>query len=212
MARAGSEWSVTRIAGILAGVAGLAGAALLTWSVLATQGLWYSGYVSEVAVAGQPHTTAYRGALFVTAFALLALAVGLGPGRGVVRAAAVGLAVAGGLVAVSGSVPCSPDCPLPPYETPTAADIVHGGASIAAVGVVGLAILLLALPAARSSLRGLSRVVLVPLVPVGVVVTFALVALGRGYLLGFTERLALAIELVWMLLAALLLATRRVST
>src|SRR4029077_5034718 len=45
---------------------------------------------------------------------------------------------------VSAAVSCSPGCPLPPHETTTAQDLVHGGASILAVGLLGLGLLTVA--------------------------------------------------------------------
>jgi hypothetical protein len=199
--------------------------------------MWYPGYVSEAGVPGEPYARFYRAGLILLSIAMGALAVAVftltrgiaaaasradptsPAGRipvGLVRLVALAplpLGVAGLLGLVSGSVSCTPGCPLPPRQPAVVSDVVHGGASILAVGLVGVSVVLLALlPRPRvwsptlARLCRLCRGTLIVLVPAGIASAYTLVALGRGYPLGITERLALLVELLWMLAAGWLLA------
>jgi hypothetical protein len=189
-------------------------------------------------VPGEPHAPLYRAGLFLLSIAMAALALavftltrgivavagrsggpgasaGGGPRTGLHRLVALAplpLGAAALLGLVSGTVSCTPGCPLPPRQPTVVSDVVHGGASIVAVGLVGVSVVLLALlprpgswPAPLARLCRLCRVTLVVLVPAGIASAYTLVALGRGYPLGITERLALLVELFWMLAAGGLL-------
>lgn len=180
------------------------GAVCFVGAVLATQGVVYPGYVSETGVAGQPYASLYRLGIFGFAAGLVLLAAAFRL-RSVL--AALVLLTSGLLAAVSGSVACSEGCPLPPFENSTPADLVHGGASVAGVGLCALAILVLAVAETRTSvdagLRRLSRVALIPIIPVGLLNVYGLAFVGRGLLVGVAERLLLVLIVGWCLAVAL---------
>ena len=90
-----------------------------------------TGYVSESGVAGAPHALAYRLALLILVVATGAAALTL---RGPARLAASVLGIAVPFLLVSSAARCSAGCPLPPFQRPTAGDLLHAGASIVAVG------------------------------------------------------------------------------
>src|SRR5262245_12157601 len=158
---------VSRVAGGLAAALTLVGTVVFGLAVVATQGPVYPGFVSEAGVAGQPHVAAYAWGTLAIAIGLLLLAVALyaaASSRYAVVSAGL-CAVSAGLVTLSSSVPCSPGCPLPPFDTATTQDLVHGGASTLGVALTGLAILLIAAGGDPAPLRRLSRVCLWALVP-----------------------------------------------
>jgi hypothetical protein len=188
---------------VLAAVCAAAGGITLAVAVLATQGAWYAGYVSEAGVAGEPYRNAYRLGIFGMAAALLLLAAAVN--RLAVLPAVVLLA-SGLLAGVSGTVSCSPGCPLPPFETPTAADLVHGGTSVAGVALCGLAVLLLALGRVDTDLRRVSRAAVGPVVALGIANAYGLAFVGRGHLTGIAERVMLLVIVAWIVAAALSLA------
>jgi hypothetical protein len=198
--RAWARWSALCV---------LAGTAALAVAVIGSQGGVYGGYVSEAGVAGQPYWIAYRIGIFGLAagFVLLAGAV-----RPVHRLAALILLGSGLLAGTSGTVSCTDGCPLPPFETPTARDLVHGGTSIAGVALCALAVLVLAVFAPAGDLRHVSRVAIAPIVAAGLVNAYALVFLGRGYTTGAAERLLLVLLVAWCLAAAFTLGFRRTGT
>jgi hypothetical protein len=103
-------------------------------------------------------------------------------------------------------VSCSPGCPLPPYETPTLRDVVHAAASVGAVGLCALAVLLLALSRVDSPARRVSRVAIGPVVLAGLANIYGLGIVGRSVFTGLAERTLLLLLIVWCLAAAL--ATR----
>src|SRR3954468_19131913 len=109
-----------RVRAGLAGVAVLAGAALALCALIDAPGPWWSGYVSEAGVAGQPWAYAYRGGLVLLATGVALL------GWSFTGLPALLLGVSAVLAATSGAVPCSAHCPLPPYERSTPSDVVHG--------------------------------------------------------------------------------------
>jgi hypothetical protein len=145
----------------------------------------------------------YRIGVFAVALGLLLLAVAV---RAWAALPAVLLAVAGLLAGVSGAVSCSPGCPLPPYEAPTFRDLVHGGASTVGVGLAALSVLVIAVGRSPGRLRRLSRAFLWPLIPLGAVMTFCLLFLGRSWTLGVAERALLLAVLAWITLAGLVAA------
>jgi Protein of unknown function (DUF998) len=170
--------------------------------VLATRGgPGFAGYVSESGVAGAPHAVLYRATLFLVALAAAAAALALRP-VAVLAAAALGLAVP--CLLVSAAVQCSAGCPLPPYQQPTAGDLVHAGASIAAVGLCGLAMLAAALRSVDRRVRDLSRWMLWLMIPTGTAMAGALLLAGHTVLTGVLERVCLAGCLFWVAAAAAL--------
>lgn len=180
-----------------------AGGAALTWAVLASQGLWYRGFVSETGVPGQPWRPAYLLGLVGIGAALVVLSGAL---RAVAALPALALIVSGLLTGTSAAVSCSPGCPLPPYETPTLRDVVHAAASVGAVGLCALAVLLLALSRVDSPARRVSRVAIGPVVLAGLANIYGLGIVGRSVFTGLAERTLLLLLIVWCLAAAL--ATR----
>lgn len=187
------------LAGLAAACAAVGGLTFAS-AVLATQGLSYPGYVSEAGVGGQPYWIEYRLGIFGLAAALVLLA---GAVRPLLVPAALLLGVSGLLAGASGSVACSPGCPLPPFETPTAGDLVHAGTSVLGVGLCALAILLLAVFGPDGALRRVSRVAIVPIVPAGLMNVYGIVFVGRGELTGIVERVLLVLIVVWCLAAAI---------
>jgi hypothetical protein len=160
-------------------------------------------YVSETGVAGAPGATLYRLSMLTLAVAVGLLAFALRPVAGV-AAAALGAAVP--FAGVSGSVTCTPGCPLPPFERSTPADLVHAGASIAALSLSTLA-MLVACAAEPSALRRVSRFALAVTLPPLAMAGFAIFFLGRGLIAGVTERAAMVGTLAWVVAVATVRAT-----
>ncbi|RLP85275.1 MULTISPECIES: DUF998 domain-containing protein [unclassified Micromonospora] len=196
-----------RVAGWAAAGAGLAGAVAVTVAVIAGPGPGVTGYVSEAGIAGNGHATTYRFGILALAGSLLLLAAALPPG---VRAAPALLAAGAVFTAASGSVTCSAGCPLPPFERATVADLVHGGASIAATASVVFAMVALAVsgPVDRA-VRWLSGGAAALSLPLCATVGLALLVIGRGALVGVLERLILALAILWGLTTAAALALTR---
>jgi Protein of unknown function (DUF998) len=162
-----------------------------------------AGYVSESGVAGAPHALAYRLTLLLLAVAAGAAALGLRPVAGP-AALALGLAVP--CLLVSGSVQCSAGCPLPPYERPTAGDLLHAGASIAAVGLCALAMLAAALWSTDRLVRAGARWAVAVMTPIGAAMVVGLVFAGRTPFTGAVERVCLIGCLAWVAGTSALLA------
>lgn len=172
--------------------------------VLATRdGPGIAGYVSESGVAGSPHALLYRLTLLLLAVAAGAAALGLRPVAGP-AALALGLAVP--CLLVSGSVQCSAGCPLPPYERPTAGDLVHAGASIAAVGLCALAVLAAALRSTDRLVRAGARGAVAVLAPAGTAMVVGLLFVGKTPFTGTVERVCLFGCLAWVTGTSILLA------
>jgi hypothetical protein len=198
-----------RIDRALAGAAGvfaIVGGSTFAAAVLATQGLHYAGYVSEAGVVGQPYSVAYRLGIVGLGVALLSLA---GAVRWLLSWAALSLAVSALLAFTSGAVPCSRGCPLPPFETPTTADLVHGGASVLGVSLCGLAVLLLAVFGPAGGVRRVSRLAVVPILALGLVNAYVIVFVGRGELTGLAERTLLVLIVGWCLAVSVALLSGR---
>jgi Protein of unknown function (DUF998) len=193
-------------------VATVVGAALVVTAVVATPRLWLGGYVSEAGVASSGPATVYRLGVAGLALGQALFAVALwGSGPRWVRVVPLTVtlvavdAVFGGVSAV---VSCSPGCPLPPHETPTARDLVHGGASILAVGLLGLALLCIAVLWPPGPLARPSRVAAAVVVPLLAADGLAILIVGRGHVTGLLERASLLAAVAWTLVAcALLLRT-----
>ncbi|SCG36599.1 DUF998 domain-containing protein [Micromonospora inositola] len=185
----------------------LAGAVAVTVAVVAGPGPGPTGYVSEAGVTDSRYAAAYRIGMFALAAALLLLAVAL----------PTALRVAGGLLAagsvltlLSGAVTCSAGCPLPPFETPTVADLVHGGASIAATASVVFAMLvLLRSPAAGPAVRRIAALGAATALPLSAAIALTMLIVGRGGLVGVLERLLLTVAVGWGLATASALGLAR---
>jgi hypothetical protein len=190
--------------------AGATGSAVLGAAGLLTAAARFplSGYVSEAGVSGTPHSVLYRLSIFAIALALGLLAVAA---RSTVAIAAGSLAAAALFVAVSGTATCSPGCPLPPYERPTAADVVHGASSIVALGWCGLAMLGFAVRASDGWLRRLGWAGVAVAVPLLTLSGAALALAGRGTLSGVLERLALFAACAWLVATATRHTSRQVA-
>ncbi|SCG52978.1 Protein of unknown function [Micromonospora halophytica] len=185
----------------------LAGTVAVTVAVVAGPGPGLTGYVSEAGIAGSAYAPTYRIGVFALAAALLLLAVALPAG---LRAAAGLLAAGAVCTALSGAVTCSDGCPLPPFETPTVADLVHGGASIAAMAATVLAMLVISFsPVAGPGLRRVARCGAAVALPLAGAVAVGLVTVGRGSLVGGLERVLLAAGVGWGLATATVLGLAR---
>ncbi|MET8552453.1 DUF998 domain-containing protein [Micromonospora zamorensis] len=196
-----------RVAGSAAAGCALAGAVAVTVAVVAGPGPGLTGYVSEAGIAGSGHATTYRIGILALAAALLLVGAALPPG---VWAAPALLATGAVFTAVSGAVTCSAGCPLPPFERATAADLVHGGTSIAATASVVLAMVTLAVSGpAGPVLRRLAGLAAAVALPLCAAVGLAMLVLGRGAVVGVLERLVLAVAVLWGLSTATALALAR---
>ncbi|MBQ1036567.1 DUF998 domain-containing protein [Micromonospora sp. C81] len=196
-----------RVAGSAAAGCALAGAVAVTVAVIAGPGPGLTGYVSEAGIAGSGHATTYRIGILALAAALLLVGAALPPG---VWAAPALLATGAVFTAVSGAVTCSAGCPLPPFERATAADLVHGGTSIAATASVVLAMVTLAVSGpAGPVLRRLAGLAAAVALPLCAAVGLAMLVLGRGAVVGVLERLVLAVAVLWGLSTATALALAR---
>jgi hypothetical protein len=186
---------LVRVVAALAALATVLGIGLVLTAVLATRRLWFAGYVSEAGVATEPHVPAYQGGMFCLAVGLSLLGVAAST---IAPVAAWLLAAAGALATVSGAVPCSAGCPLPPYEPATMADLVHGGASAMAVAACTLAMGALAL---RSSggVAKLSRIAFWVVAPLVAMAALAMLTVGRGHATGLLERVILVASTAWIL-------------
>jgi hypothetical protein len=188
---------VVRAAAVFSTVAAVLGAAGLLTSL---SSLDAGTYVSEAGVPGTRYEGLYRASTLAIGASVGTLAFAL---RGVLRVAAAALVLATPFAFASGAVTCSPGCPLPPYERPTVADLVHGGSTVVALALCGLAILLLAWRGPESPLRTLARVGLAVAVPLLAASGVSLLFAGRGDLTGVLERLALVATLLWLIATAL---------
>lgn len=167
---------------------------------VATDGAGRIGeYISESGVVGAPRSGLYRFSILGAAAAVALLSAAL---RGASGRAAALLALAVPCVVASGQVRCSSGCPLPPYETPTAADLVHAGASIGGALLCAAAMLVLAGPGVGPPLRRPSLLGAVVAVPLQAGAGAAILLDGRGVVAGALERLALLAILGWLVAVA----------
>ncbi|MET7425350.1 DUF998 domain-containing protein [Dactylosporangium sp. NPDC005555] len=190
-----------------------AGAATATAAIGAT-GLAFSvagsapwRYVSESGVAGAPHPTLYRVSMLLLAASLAFLAV---PARHTARhgfpalrcvpagVAAAAIALAAPLAALSGSVTCSPGCPLPPYETPQPRDLIHAAGAIGALLLLASAILVYATQPDNTTLRRAGRLGVLLAFPPLILSAIGILLLGRGLFTGLMERAALVGVSAWL--------------
>jgi hypothetical protein len=203
---------VARVAAAAAGLCVIGGGAAVTTAAAAGPGRSVTSYVSE-AGAG-PHATPYRLGILTLALGLLLLALALPPA---LRLAAGLLGAAAVCAVLSATVPCSAGCPLPPYEPTTPHDLVHGTASIAAVASCVFAMLAVGGgPAVRSlplvsslglpagppaglpAAGGVSLAAAAIALPLSAVVGIGMLTVGRGAVVGITERVLLAVVAGWL--------------
>ena len=187
----------------------LAGTVAVTVAVVAGPGPGLTGYVSETGITDSGYAGAYRIGVFALGAALLLLAAALSPA---LETAAALLAVGGAGTVLSGAVTCSAGCPLPPFEAATVADLVHGGASVAATAAVVFAMLaLVAAPAAGRLLRRIAGVGAALALPLSAAIGLAMLTVGRGSVVGVLERLLLLVAAGWGLATATALGLARRS-
>lgn len=197
----------SRVAAAAGGSAVAVGTVIMLVALVAAPGPWTDGYVSEAGTVGLPLSWVYRCGLV-----LLAAGVSL-IGAAVSRAARLAAALLGGagvLAGASGAVPCSPGCPLPPYQPTTVADLLHTAASILGMAVIAVAMVAVAIsPALVGAQRRLAACAAGLTFPLGTVIGLAMLLIGRGPLVAVLERLLLAVAICWLLGTAGLLAARR---
>ncbi|WP_428961435.1 DUF998 domain-containing protein [Micromonospora fluostatini] len=205
-----SRQVAARLAAATAAACTVLGVVAVTVAVVAGPGPGLTGYVSEAGIAGSGYAPLYLTGVFALAAALLLLAVAL---PDTLRPAA-GLLAAGSLCTVlSGAVTCSEGCPLPPFERTTVADLVHGGASIAATACVVFAMAALAVaPRTPRRWRRLAAGAFVLALPLAGAVALAMLTVGRGALVGVLERIVLALAAGWVLVTATARASTRIDT
>lgn len=213
---------VAKLAAAGAGLCVLGGGVAVATAAAAGPGRAVTSYLSE-AGAG-PHATAYRLGVLALALGLLLLALALPPA---LRLAAGFLGAAAVCAVLSGTVTCSAGCPLPPFEPTTPRDLVHGTASITAVAACVFAMLAVgvaggAAPFVRSvpfaarivpaaagdvppatgglslAAGGVSLAAAAVALPLSAVVGIGMLTVGRGALVGITERLLLAVVAGWL--------------
>ncbi|HWS35932.1 MAG TPA: DUF998 domain-containing protein [Actinoplanes sp.] len=222
-----------RLTAVAAALTVASGAGTMMFTLAAGPGPWWQGYVSEAGTAGQPYALPYRWGLVTLAcgVALLSAAWSAAPGRagrpagirqrlanrlaGLPRFRALmldgtvtvwALAVAAVLAAVSGVVPCSHECPLPPYEPTTVADVVHAGASVLGMVVLAVAMAAMWFSAGGRVVRWLAGAAVLPMVPLGLTLGVIMLVAGRVTAGAVLERLVLLIAVFWLVAAALLTA------
>jgi hypothetical protein len=205
MRQRGPHRTTAVVAAAVAGVAVTAGAVVMLIALVAAPGPWLLGYVSEAGTAGQPFAIPYRTGLVVLALgvALLGLAC-----RGGSRLVAALLGVAALLAGVSGVVPCSNRCPLPPFEPTTVADVVHTAASIAGMVLLAAAMLAAAVSGPDHAVRRFASVAVALTVPLGGALGLTMLLAGRGTLGAILERLLLVVAVAWLTGTAVLTLLR----
>jgi Protein of unknown function (DUF998) len=191
--------SARRAAAIGAAACFVGGAVAVTVAVVAGPASGWTGYVSEAGTGPGVHASVYRIGVLVFAAGLLSLGATLVTTSRVAAALFGGAALGG---ALSGTVTCSDGCPLPPFEAATTADVVHGAASIAAVAACVLAMPAVAMRAATASMRRGTLVAAAIAFPLSAVVGVAMLAVGRGALVGVTERALLITTALWLIALA----------
>ncbi|MFC3736088.1 DUF998 domain-containing protein [Paractinoplanes deccanensis] len=174
-----------------------AGATTMTISLVATPGSWLAGYVSETGTSGMPHAIPYRCGLLLLALGVALL--GLALRRPLTTP---GLSAAAVLAGISGAVPCTNQCPLPPYELTTPADVVHAAATI--LGMLTLAATMASLWYAheRPAVRRLAALGVCLTVPLGAALGLTMLFAGRGPLAATLERLLLLEAVIWLISTA----------
>lgn len=174
----------------------LSGATAVAVAVVAGPSPDLAGYVSEAGVTNGGYSITYRTGIFGLAAALLLFAVALPAPSRIVTAL---LVVAAANTVVSGAVSCTDRCPLPPFEVVTAADLVHGAASVLAVACCVFAMLALTCsPTVDAAVRRLAVTGAAGALPLSGAVGLGMLTLGRGMVVGVLERLLLALIVLWV--------------
>ncbi|WP_212822882.1 DUF998 domain-containing protein [Catellatospora sp. TT07R-123] len=194
-----------RVAGFAAAAAA-AGTAAVMYALGVLPEPWLRGYISEGGVEASPRHWIYRTGILTLAASLVLLGAAL---RRLVPFVCAALVAAGGFGAVSAAVSCTPGCPLPPYESSTPKDLVHAGASVAAVGLVVVAMGTVALIALQPALRRTARVFCAVCLPLMLALVVGLLAVGRGMFTSVLERAALLPAVCWIAATGLLVLLRR---
>jgi hypothetical protein len=194
-----------RLLAALGGSSILAGAIVFGVSVAVSQDWTYAGYISEAGVPGSPGAGGYRLGIVVVALGLVLLGLSM---RRTLPVAAGLLAFSGLLASAASAVPCSPGCPLPPYEVPTFGDMVHATASVGAILACVAAMGVIALDSTAPGVRMLSRAWLVPTVPLFLLAASSLLFVGRGQMTGTSERVLLLVIAAWAVTVAAMVALR----
>lgn len=161
---------------------------------MATRSLALGRYVSEGGIGGAPHAWLYRISVWLLAVALALLAP---RARAPLAVLAFGLAAPAAFV--SGAVSCSLGCPLPPFEHPTAGDLVHAGGTIVALLLCGFVMLVYGFERLDSPRRRAGRAGLALVVPVLALAAIGLFFVGRSVYTGVSERAALAATSLWLI-------------
>jgi hypothetical protein len=187
----------TRLVAVAAALTVTIGAVAMLVALVAAPGSWLAGYVSEAGTAGMPYAIPYRAGLII-------LALGVALLGSAVRVPA--LFAAAGLAGISGAVPCSNQCPLPPYEPTTLADVIHAGATILGLLTLAAAMALLWYADERPLVRRLSAYSATVIIPLGAVLGLTMVFVGRGGLGAALERLTLVVAVTWLVGVAVIVA------
>ncbi|MFI5491096.1 DUF998 domain-containing protein [Actinoplanes sp. NPDC051859] len=195
-----------RWCGGIAGVAVLAGATVMLVALIAAPGSWLVGYVSEAGTALAPWATAYQWGLLILSAGVALLGLALRPWSRLIAGLLGGAAV---FAATSGAVPCSRQCPLPPYEPTTLSDVVHSGASIVGMVLLAGAMSLVAASAAfRPAARRLAGAHAALTIPLGGALGLIMLLVGRGSAGAILERIMLAVGVSWLVGTSLLTMLR----
>jgi Protein of unknown function (DUF998) len=209
------------LARVIAGLAALTlavGAFSFVRAVVLTQGWIYSGFVSETGEPGAQYRDGYTYGTLGLGAALLLLALAIVLRRGLLGGgsaawlawSAAGLLSLGGLLAgVSSLVSCSAGCPLPPFETPTAGDLVHASSSVLGMAVCGATMAVFAIAPTPSPLRTVSRLWVGITLPLAIVAGVSLVFVGRGVATGSIEKVLVLVIIAWVLTTSLIISLVR---
>ena len=174
-----------------------AGASGMLFTLVARPQPWWQGYVSEAGTAGQPYAGVYRLSLIVLALGVALL------GRAT-RDAGLLLLVAALLAATSSIVPCSSQCPLPPYDPTTPADLIHTAASILGMAALAAAMAVTWSTNAHPNIRQLTAAALTLTVPLSAALGLMMLFAGRGTTSALLERILLMVAVTWLIGTALL--------
>lgn len=194
--RRGGRWAeaARSVAGFGAATSTTAGAVAVLLAVRSGPAAGWTGYVSEAGAAGDA-TPLYRAGVLGVAAGLLLLAAALPRAA---RVAATLLLIGAAGTVGSAVVPCTPGCPLPPFEAAGPADLVHGGVSIGAVAAGVFAMLALRWSAEVSRpVRRLAAGAAGLALPLSATIGLGLLLVGRGLLVGVVERLLLGVGVLW---------------
>ena len=124
------------------------------------------------------------------------------------RLAATLLTGAAMFAGTSAAIPCSNQCPLPPFEPTTPADIIHTAASIVGMVLLAAAMGAVAFADLRRAQRRLALVAAAGTVPVGAALGLTMLFVGRGQAGAGLERLLLVIAVSWLIGTSLLTVLR----